>query len=93
MGAAVVGSAARGAEDEWSDIDLVLQLARDADETAGVDRFTLWMDAEEGTADPLDVMAGGVRYRVFMLRELCGANDGPSACGSSTITRATTSRQ
>lgn len=67
MGTAVVGSAARGAEDEWSDIDLVLQLARDADEAAVVDRFTHWMDTAEGTADTLDVMSGGVRYRVFLL--------------------------
>lgn len=66
-GAALVGSAARGAEDEWSDIDLVLQLAPHADETAVVDRFTRWMDAEKGTADTLDVVAGGVRYRVFLL--------------------------
>lgn len=68
VGAALVGSAARGAEDEWSDIDLVLQLSRGADEPAVVDRFTQWIDAEEGTADTLDVMAGGVRYRVFLLR-------------------------
>ena len=68
VGAALVGSAARGAEDEWSDIDLVLQLSPDADEPAVVDRFTQWIDAEEGTADTLDVMAGGVRYRVFLLR-------------------------
>jgi len=67
VGAALVGSAARGAEDDWSDIDLVLQLARNADEAAVVDRFTRWMDAEEGTADTLDVWAGGVRYRVFLL--------------------------
>lgn len=67
VGAALVGSAARGAEDEWSDIDLVLELAPDADEAAVVERFTRWMDAEEGTADTLDVMAGGVRYRVFLL--------------------------
>lgn len=67
VGAALVGSAARGAEDEWSDIDLVLQLARHADETAVVDRFSRWIDAEEGTADTLDVMAAGVRYRVFLL--------------------------
>jgi len=67
VGAALVGSAARGAEDDWSDIDLVLQLAPAADEAAVVDRFTRWMDAEEGTVDTLDVRAGGVLYRVFLL--------------------------
>ncbi|WP_212743150.1 nucleotidyltransferase domain-containing protein [Microbacterium sp. 2FI] len=66
-GAALVGSAARGAEDAWSDIDLVLQLVPDADEAAVADRFTRWMDTEAGTADTLDVVAGGVRYRVFLL--------------------------
>ena len=34
VGAALVGSAARGAEDAWSDIDLALQLAPDAAEPA-----------------------------------------------------------
>lgn len=67
VGTALVGSAARGAEDEWSDIDLVLQLASDADEVAVVDRFTRWMDAEQGIADTFDVRAAGVRYRVFLL--------------------------
>ncbi|WP_212743171.1 nucleotidyltransferase domain-containing protein [Microbacterium sp. 2FI] len=67
VGAALVGSAARGTEDDWSDIDLVLQLAPDAEEVAVVDRFTRWMDTEAGTADTLDVVAGGVRYRVFLL--------------------------
>lgn len=68
VGAALVGSAARGAEDAWSDIDLVLQLAPDADEPAVVNRWTRWIDAEQGTADTFDVMAQGVRYRVFLLR-------------------------
>jgi predicted nucleotidyltransferase len=40
VGAALVGSGARGQEDEWSDIDLVLQLADHADEAAVVARWT-----------------------------------------------------
>jgi hypothetical protein len=67
VGAALVGSGARGQEDEWSDIDLVLQLADHADEAAVVARWTKWIDAQFSTADTLDVMAGGVRYRVFLL--------------------------
>lgn len=67
-GAALVGSAARGAEDAWSDIDLVLQLAPDAEESQVVERWTRWIDEQEGVADTLDVMSGGVRYRVFLLR-------------------------
>jgi hypothetical protein len=66
-GAAVVGSAARGAEDDWSDIDLVLQLGPGAHEPAVVDRWTRWIDAEQGTADTLDVFSREIRYRVFLL--------------------------
>ncbi|PKV93507.1 nucleotidyltransferase-like protein [Amycolatopsis echigonensis] len=67
-GAAVVGSAARGAEDRWSDIDLVLQLAPDADEPPVVARWTRSIDDKYGVADTLDVASReGVRYRVFLL--------------------------
>jgi hypothetical protein len=65
-GAALVGSAARGDEDAWSDIDLVLQLAPDADEPAVVQAWTVWVDDRFDVADTLDVMAA-VRYRVFLL--------------------------
>jgi predicted nucleotidyltransferase len=68
VGAALVGSAARGAEDAWSDIDLVLQLADDADEPAVVAAWTDWLSERHGVADAFDVIAaGGVRYRVFLL--------------------------
>lgn len=68
-GAALVGSAAREAEDEWSDIDLVLQLAAGADERLVVEAWTSEVTAAGGgTADTLDVFADGVRYRVFLLR-------------------------
>ncbi|WP_426624933.1 nucleotidyltransferase domain-containing protein [Leifsonia sp. McL0607] len=40
VGAALAGSAARDAEDEWSDIDLVLQLNPDADEPAVLSDWT-----------------------------------------------------
>lgn len=66
VGAALVGSAAAGREDAWSDIDLVLQIARDTDPDAVAARWTdrLYL---EGAADHLDVSAGGVLYRVFLL--------------------------
>ncbi|HIZ34683.1 MAG TPA: nucleotidyltransferase domain-containing protein [Candidatus Ruania gallistercoris] len=66
VGAALVGSAATGREDAWSDIDLVLQIARDADPDEVAAR---WTDRlyREGAADHLDVIAGGVLYRVFLL--------------------------
>ncbi len=65
-GAALVGSAARGDEDAWSDIDLVLQLAPDADEPTVVDAWTRWIGDRLDLADTFDVVAGA-RYRVFLL--------------------------
>lgn len=68
VGAALVGSAARAAEDRWSDIDLVLQLAPGADEAVVVDRWTRSIGDRWGIADTLDVFAADeVRYRVFLL--------------------------
>src|SRR3712207_1272242 len=67
VGAALVGSAARDAEDRWSDIDLVLQLHPAADEPAVVADWTRAVD-EFGLADTLDVFSRGTRYRVFFLR-------------------------
>lgn len=67
VGAALAGSAARDAEDAWSDIDLVLQLAADTNESAAVTEWTEAVDRISPTADTHDVVAGGVRYRVFLL--------------------------
>ncbi|HET6291531.1 MAG TPA: nucleotidyltransferase domain-containing protein [Amycolatopsis sp.] len=68
VGAALVGSTARGVEDRWSDLDLVLQLADDAEEPAVVARWTRLLDERFGVADTLDVMSReDVRYRVFLL--------------------------
>lgn len=66
-GAALVGSAARGTEDAWSDIDLVLQLDASAHEPSVVDDWTRAIDERFGVADTHDVFAVGVRYRVFLL--------------------------
>lgn len=66
-GAALVGSAARDAEDNWSDIDLVLQLAPDADEPTVAREWTDYLGAIGPVADTFDLFAGGVRYRVFLL--------------------------
>lgn len=66
-GAALVGSAARGTEDAWSDIDLLLQLDPTADEPAVVADWTDGIDKRFGVADTLDVFAVGVRYRVYLL--------------------------
>jgi predicted nucleotidyltransferase len=68
VGAALVGSAARGAEDAWSDIDLALQLAPEADEPAVVEEWSALIAERFGLADRFDVFAAErVRYRVFLL--------------------------
>lgn len=68
VGAALVGSAARGAQDQWSDIDLALQLAGDVDEGAVVEDWTHAIGDLGDLADTIDLFAGGVRYRVFLLQ-------------------------
>ncbi|MCI0158960.1 nucleotidyltransferase domain-containing protein [Leifsonia shinshuensis] len=66
-GAALVGSAAHDAEDEWSDIDLALQLAAGADEAAVVRDWTAVLGGISPVADTFDLFSGGVRYRVTLL--------------------------
>jgi len=65
VGAALVGSAATGREDAWSDIDLMLQIDGDPDAVAA--RWTAVFYAEHGAVHHLDVIADGVLYRVFLL--------------------------
>ncbi|GAB2471597.1 hypothetical protein GCM10027063_10180 [Promicromonospora xylanilytica] len=67
VGAALVGSAATGREDAWSDIDLVLQVRRDTDPAEVASRWTAEFYDHRGAAHHLDVIAGGVLYRVFLL--------------------------
>ncbi|MEU5154472.1 nucleotidyltransferase domain-containing protein [Glycomyces sp. NPDC021274] len=65
VGAALVGSAATGREDAWSDIDLMLQIDGDPDTVA--ERWTAAFYADHGAVHHLDVIADGVLYRVFLL--------------------------
>ncbi|MET1008276.1 MAG: nucleotidyltransferase domain-containing protein [Propionibacteriaceae bacterium] len=67
--AAVVGSAARGAVDRWSDIDLALGLSDTADLVEVAHRWTDEIAASVVVADTLDVWAGPVLYRVFLLHD------------------------
>lgn len=67
VGAALVGSAATGREDAWSDIDLVLQVHGGADPDAVASRWTEQLYDRHGATHHLDVVAGGVLYRVFLL--------------------------
>jgi predicted nucleotidyltransferase len=67
MGAALTGSASRGAEDRWSDIDLALGVAAGADTGRVMADWTEVMYREHGAVDHLDVVSGAVVYRVFLL--------------------------
>lgn len=65
--AALVGSAARGAEDRWSDIDLALRLAPGVAPVEVADRWTAGLRRTEAVVDQLDVPASGALYRVLLL--------------------------
>lgn len=66
-GAAVTGSAASGAEDGWSDIDLAFGLAEGADQAAVMADWTAAMYERHGAVAHLDVPRGATIYRVFLL--------------------------
>jgi hypothetical protein len=66
--AALTGSIALGREDKWSDIDLALRLAPDADVTAVVEDWTARM-AGHDAVDTLDVQVGDTLFRVFLLAD------------------------
>lgn len=67
-GAALTGSAARGAEDDWSDIDLALGLSDDADQSETLDAWTRQMYDEHDAVAHTDVSSRHTIYRVFLLR-------------------------
>ena len=64
---ALTGSAAAGAEDRWSDIDLALCVAAEADPGAVVADWTERVYREGGAVHHLDVYLGDTPFRVFLL--------------------------
>ena len=64
--AALVGSAATGDEDRWSDIDLMVRLAPGLGPVAVADAWTKWMYADHEVVAHHDVWAGPALYRVFL---------------------------
>ncbi|GAA1607768.1 MULTISPECIES: nucleotidyltransferase domain-containing protein [Kribbella] len=66
-GAALTGSAAVGAEDEWSDIDLALGLAPDASHPEVLADWTARMYADHAAVHHTDVWSRSTVYRVFLL--------------------------
>lgn len=67
--AALTGSAALEREDRWSDIDLALCIADDADRSGVISDWTERMYREHAAAHHLDVVHGHGLYRVFLLAD------------------------
>jgi predicted nucleotidyltransferase len=65
--AALTGSAAVGAEDAWSDIDLALSIAAGADSGDVIAAWTERMYREGGAIHHLDVYLDEILFRVFLL--------------------------
>jgi predicted nucleotidyltransferase len=65
--AALVGSAVRGAEDAWSDIDLMFRLADGLSPTEVADDWAIRMRSAHGAVAQTDVWAGPALYRVFLI--------------------------
>lgn len=65
--AALVGSAATGEEDAWSDIDLALRLTTPANVTDVANRWTEHLRQDHDARHHLDIQADGILYRVFLL--------------------------
>src|SRR5918998_3476491 len=63
-GAAVTGSAAVGREDQWSDVDLALCIAADADLGQVLADWTDRMYQEHAAVHHVDVTRGATLYRV-----------------------------
>ena len=66
-GAAHLGSAALGRLDQWSDIDLALCLAADADFSEVLADWTQHMYNDHAAITNYDVRRGTILYRVFLL--------------------------
>ncbi len=59
--AALLGSAARGDQDEWSDIDFAVRLVPDADLDSEAERWAFFTADQVEVVDTLDVRAWGAR--------------------------------
>jgi predicted nucleotidyltransferase len=66
-GAAVTGSAARDAQDRWSDLDLAFGIGDPAQLPAALSDWTDLMYREHEAQHHVDVVAGSSIYRVFLL--------------------------
>lgn len=67
VAAGLVGSAARGTEDRWSDIDLALRLAPGQHPDEVVRSWTSAMYENHGAVTHTDLRSGRTLYRAFLL--------------------------
>jgi len=67
VGAAITGSGATGAEDQWSDIDLAFSLAEGVERPPVLSEWTTYMYMEQSAIHHVDVPSGAWLYRVFLL--------------------------
>lgn len=65
--AALVGSAARRTTDRWSDIDLAVRLAHQAEPSTTADAWQAYLEVTHDVVDHLDLWSGPALYRVFLL--------------------------
>lgn len=68
-GVALVGSAAEGREDKWSDIDVALRLGADVDAPSLADGWSASISQRFDVVDQLDVWSDLTLFRVFLLSD------------------------
>lgn len=69
MGAATTGSAARGEQDPWSDVDLFFGVVPGASVSEVLADWTAWLYADFGALHHFDLYAGPAIYRAFLLAD------------------------
>ncbi len=67
IGAAITGSAARGAEDRWSDIDLFFGVTDETPPDDALGDWSAFMYQELGALHHFDLRSRGAIYRAFLL--------------------------
>lgn len=81
VGAAITGSAARDAEDRWSDVDLFLGVADGVPVTAALDDWSALVYRELDALHHFDLQSGPATYRAFLLEELLEVDLGFTPAG------------
>lgn len=70
VGAAITGSAARDAEDRWSDVDLFFGVADGVSVEETLGEWSAFVYRELGAVHHFDLHSGAATYRAFLLGEL-----------------------